>query len=142
MVLMSEHAPISILPGYVPGACNIGPAEIARRRRAAIAATVLTVVVAAAVVVARLPDAAAVVLFPLATGAAVSWLQVVRRFCVAFGAAGIKNLGDLGTVSPVSDPAARTADRATTRRMIIESCAYGAIATLVYWILLVGLRPG
>jgi hypothetical protein len=139
---MSEHAAASGLGGYVPGACNIGPAEIARRRRAAIAATILTIAAAIGILAAGLPPVAAVALFPLAAGTAVAWLQVIRRFCVAYGAAGVQNLGMLGTVTPVAEPSARAADRATTRRMVLEGCACGAVATLLFWILLVGLRPG
>ena len=114
---------------YRPGACNIGPAEIARRRRSAAAATGLTVIVAAALVVSGLPPTYRLAVLPLATAAAVTWLQVIRRFCVAFGAFGIRNFGPLGDAETINDPAQRAADRRTTVRMIVEGLAYGAVAT-------------
>ena len=119
---------------YRPGVCNIGPAEIGRRRRSAIVATVLTAALAGGIVVANLPSVARLALFPFATAAAITWLQVTRRFCVAFGAAGILNFGNLGSQEAVADAAARAADRRTARRMILEGAGYGLLATLVFWV--------
>jgi hypothetical protein len=120
---------LAMTAAYQAGACNIGPAEIARRRRSAAAATGLAVLVAAALVVSGVPPIFRVAVLPLAVTAAVTWLQVIRRFCVAFGAFGIRNFGPLGDVETVSDPAQRAADRRTVIRMIVEGLAYGAIAT-------------
>jgi hypothetical protein len=59
----------------------------------------------------------------------VTWLQVIRRFCVAFGAAGVRNFGSLGSIERVDDPAERAAHRNAALRMIVEGVVYGAIAT-------------
>jgi ferric-dicitrate binding protein FerR (iron transport regulator) len=119
---------------YEPGVCNIGPAEIARRRRSAITATAITLLVAAGILLARWPDATRLALLPFASATAVTWLQVIRRFCVAFGAAGILNFGGLGTTVSVEDAEARAADRRTAFRMIFEGLVYGAVVTLLFWI--------
>ena len=127
---------------YRPGVCNIGPAEIGRRRRSAITATVVAAIVALAIVAAGLPAIARLVLLPFAAAAAVTWLQVTRRFCVGFGAAGILNFGSLGTTISVTDAAARAADRRTALRMVLEGLVLGAVATLAYWAVTGWILPG
>lgn len=120
---------------YRPGMCNIGPPEIARRRRSAIFVTALAVLVAAVLVVGGLPHVFRIAVFPLAAGAAVTWLQVIRRFCVAFGALGVRNFGPLGATEAIADPAQRDADRRAALRMIAEGVVYGAIATGILLVL-------
>jgi hypothetical protein len=114
-----------------PRACNIGPAEIARRRRSAVMITGVAVLVAVALVGTGQPPVARLALLPFAAGAAVTWLQVVRRFCVAFGAAGIRNFGRLGESEAIADDAERAADRRVAARMIGEGLLYGAVATAI-----------
>jgi hypothetical protein len=109
--------------------CNIGPYEIARRRRSAIVFTGVAAVVAVALVAAHVPPAGRLLLFPFAAGAAVNWLQVVHRFCVAFGAFGIENFGRLGEEVKV-DPAQRAADRRRVAQLVLEGSLIGAIVTL------------
>ena len=121
--------------GYQPGVCNIGPQEIARRRRSAIAATAIAVAVAVVILAVGAPSVARLALLPFVAAGAVSWLQVTRRFCVGFGAAGILNFGDLGTTLSVDDAEARAADRRTARRMILEGLLYGALVTICFWLL-------
>jgi hypothetical protein len=114
-----------------PGACNIGPAERARRRRAAFSTTALALLAAGALLAGGVPQIARLAVLPFAVTAAVTWLQVVRRFCVAFGAAGVQNFGSLGSTERVDDPAERVAHRNVALRMIVEGIVYGAIATAI-----------
>ena len=139
---MGELATARPTGTYQPGVCNIGPAEIERRRRSALAATILTAVVAAAILVSGLPAMARLAVLPFAIATAITWLQVTRRFCVGFGAAGVLNFGDLGSTTSVLDPSARAADRRTVRRMLVEGLLYGSAATAVYWVLAGAIRPG
>jgi hypothetical protein len=109
--------------------CNIGPAEIARRRRSAIVFTAVAAIIAVALVGLDASPAGRLVLFPFATGAAINWLQVVHRFCVAFGAIGIENFGAIGSEAHV-DPGERAADRRRVAQLILEGSLIGAVATL------------
>jgi len=115
--------------------CNIGPEEIARRRRAAIAATVFAAVVAGAIVLADLPQLARMAILPFAAAVGVSWLQVLRKFCVAFGAAGVLNFGALGNTDRIANDEARATDRRIALRMILEGSAYGLLITLGFLVL-------
>lgn len=109
--------------------CNIGPAETARRRRSAIVFTVVAAIVAVALVAFDVPPAGRLVMFPFATGAAINWLQVVHRFCVAFGAVGIENFGPIGSEVHV-DPAQQAADRRRVAQLVLEGSLIGAVTTL------------
>ena len=100
---------------YRPGVCNIGPAEVERRRRSAIGATIMTGIVAVLILALGLPSTARLALLPFATATAITWLQVTRQFCVAFGAVGLRNFGALGsetTVSGSGGPDGRSEDDA------------------------------
>ena len=113
-------------PGeYRPGACNIGPAEIARRRRAGIAGLVVAVALAAALLVVGAPAASRwLVALPLAVGA-VGLLQARLHFCAAYGAAGVRNFGVLGSVQRVEEAAARRSDRAKAIAIFLAAGAIG-----------------
>lgn len=115
---------------YRAGACNIGPAELARRRRSAVALTAIALIVAGVLIASGIPAVGRVLLLPLATAAAVSWMQVIRRFCVGFGVIGIRNFGALGGEESVGDAAARAADRRTALKMIAEGSLYGLLVTV------------
>lgn len=111
--------------------CNIGPDEIARRRRSAIALGGVTLLAALALVPTTQPGFIRLLIWPLATAAAITALQVVHRFCVAFGALGLENFGRLGGQSPV-DPEIRAADRRRALQVIAEGLLIGlAVAIAV-----------
>lgn len=120
---------------YRPGICNIGPEEIRRRRRAAISTSLFAAIVAVGIVLADLPQLARLAIFPFAAAAGVSWLQVFRKFCVAFGAAGVLNFGVLGSTERVADVEARATDRRIALRMVLEGSVYGLLVTLVFVVL-------
>jgi hypothetical protein len=114
--------------------CNIGPAEVARRRRSAIAFSIPAAIVAVALIALDVRTAARLALFPFAAAAAVTWLQVVHRFCVGFAAHGLENFGSLGEEQN-ADPALRAADRARLAQLVLEGSAIGAAVTLLFLVL-------
>jgi hypothetical protein len=109
--------------------CNIGPDEVARRRRSALVATIATAIAAVALIALHVPQPARLLIWPLAAAAAVTWLQVTNRFCVAFGALGLENFGRLGDESRV-DPHIRAADRRRALQMILEGALIGLVVAL------------
>jgi hypothetical protein len=117
--------------GYRPGACNIGPAEIARRRRTGWVGLGAAAVLAAALLIVDAPAAARWLLaLPLAVGA-IGFLQAHFRFCAAYGAAGIRNYGAIGdTVGRVEDAAARRADRSKAVAIALAGGAIGVAGAL------------
>jgi len=117
--------------GYRPGACNIGPAEIARRRRSGWVGLGAAAVLAAGLLLVDAPAAARwLVAIPLAVGA-IGFLQVRFRFCAAFGLAGVRNFGTPGTTDRVEDAAARRADRSKAVAIVLAGGAIGVAGALV-----------
>jgi hypothetical protein len=112
---------------YRPGACNIGPAEIARRRRIGLLQLGAALGLAAVLVVIDAPAWARLGVWPLLAGAFITLEQVRRRFCVAFGMAGVRNFGPLGHPERVEDDRARAADR----RAAIVLATYCSVAAAV-----------
>ena len=113
---------------YQAGACNIGPAEIARRRRAGLAGVAVAVVIAIGLIAIGAPWWMRLAMFPPLAGGLVSLEQARRHFCVGFAMAGIRNFGALG--SP--DKVAESADRAADRRAALALTGYmSAIAAVI-----------
>ena len=123
-------------PGeYRPGACNIGPREIAKRRAFGIAGIVSSVVLGIALVAIDAPQIArAIVLIPL-WGALISLEQARRRFCAAFAYAGIRSVSGSNATESVADPADLALDRAAARRLV-GYCGVIALAITVLFVLL------
>ena len=109
--------------------CNIGPDELAKRRRSAIVSSIAAAVIAIVLVALDAPAPVRLLLWPIAAAAAVTWLQVVHRFCVAFGALGLENFGRLGEERSV-DPGVRAADRRRAIQLILEGGVIGFAVTL------------
>ena len=120
---------------YAPGACNIGPAEIARRRRAAVIGAIGTVALCAVLIASGTAPGdlgRLLVGLPL-TGAAIGWIQARRRFCMAYGLAGTFNLGAIGNIERVSSAAAVAADRRTALVIVAQGIAVGTIGAAAYF---------
>jgi hypothetical protein len=126
-----SSSPARSEPGeYRPGACNIGPPEIARRRRAGHIGLIATVALFAILVAVHAPPIARLLLFLPAAGAAIGYLQAFFRFCAGFGGRGVFNFGDVGRLDAVIDPDARAKDRAMATRLALASAAIGAVVAL------------
>ena len=120
---------------YVPGACNIGPEEIARRQRVARIGLVATVALALALLALGVgvgSPTRLLVGLPL-TGAAIGWIQARRRFCMAYGLAGTFNLGAIGNMERVSSAAALAADRRTALVIVAQGIAVGVIGAAAFF---------
>jgi hypothetical protein len=119
-------------PDYQPGACNIGPAEIARRWRGGHLGVLATVVTLAVLLFVDAPPLLRLILALPAAGAAVAYLEAALKFCVAFGSRGVFNFGPLGSLSRIADTSARRKDRVRAFEItfagLLIGVAVGAIA--------------
>jgi hypothetical protein len=113
---------------YMPGACNIGPAEITRRRRVGHAGVIATVALAAALLALDAAPAWRLLLALPASLAAAGYLQAWLRFCADFGWRGVYNFGALGRQERVGGDQARAQDR---RRALLVGAASVAIGLAV-----------
>jgi hypothetical protein len=110
---------------YRPGACNIGPAEIARRRRAGHVGLLATAVSLGVLVAIDAPPAARLIVGLPAAVAASGYLQARLRFCAGFGSRGVFNFGPLGQTQKVADGDARAQDRSRANQIGLASLAVG-----------------
>jgi uncharacterized membrane protein len=113
---------------YRAGACNIGPAEIARRRRSGHVALVATVALFALLVVLNVPPLVRFIVALPAAVAAACYMEAFLKFCIGFGWLGVFNFGSRGSTQRVADDAARSADR---RRSFWLSVVLAAIGVAV-----------
>ncbi|WP_375407645.1 hypothetical protein [uncultured Amnibacterium sp.] len=111
---------------YIPGVCNIGPAEIQRRRNGGIGAAVATGAVLAATVLTGAPKPLRLIAILPAAGAATGFIQAATHFCAGFGMRGVFNVGDTGGTDTVEQAEFRAEDQAKAKRIIAASLAIGA----------------
>ena len=118
---------------YVPGVCNIGAGEIARRRQSAIVAGAATAGLAAAMLALHAPRLLRLAIALPAASTAVSALQAREHFCVAYGTRGVQNVtGTVGVPASVLEAASRAADRRRAMQMIRRGALVGAAAGLAF----------
>jgi hypothetical protein len=116
---------------YVPGTCNIGPAEIALRRRVGHTGLIGTVVLAAVLLAVDAAPAWRLLLaLPAALGAA-GYLQAWLRFCANFGWRGVYNFDALGHEQRVAAEEARAQDRRRAVLVAVGSAATGLAVALL-----------
>jgi hypothetical protein len=120
---------------YVAGSCNIGPAEIHRRYQAAILSGIAYLVFAIMLIASDATTATRLLSFLPAMGASVGFIQARRRFCLAYGFAGLFSFEKAGATSKVKDPTALKADRAYAARILITSFVPAVALTLLVIIL-------
>jgi len=78
---------------YIPGVCNIGPAEIKLRKITGTVGLYITVILFAIFMVAGVAPSWRLLLFIPATISAIGYLQARFRFCIHFGTTGLFNMG-------------------------------------------------
>ena len=134
-VVASPCHDVPMSDDYIAGVCNIGKAEVRQRLITSFIGLGFALAGASWLLSTDAPRAARwSLLFPLLVWA-VGLVQARRRFCVAYGILGTFNFGKLGTVSRVSDPDFRRADRITVLKLGGLSLAYALAATLGFVLL-------
>jgi hypothetical protein len=120
-------APTFSDPGerYVPGVCNISPAERATRRQFGWAAAITTLGIGVVLVVGGAPHLLRLVVALPAAGSALGFLQAHRHFCVAFAGRGVTDLTADGTLASIDAEAARRADRRASNRLVRDAVLIG-----------------
>jgi hypothetical protein len=116
---------------YVPGTCNIGPAEVARRRRVGHLGLALTLLLAVVLLALGAARPWRLLLALPATMAAAGYLQARLRFCFDYGFRGVHNFDALGHQQRVAAEAARAADRRRALAVALASLAVGLAVALL-----------
>ncbi len=77
---------------YIPGVCNIGEAERAKRRQSGIISTLVAIVLLVLLVAIDAPRGWRLLLILPVAGAATGFLQDAMHFCAGFGLKGVFNV--------------------------------------------------
>jgi hypothetical protein len=119
------------MPEARNSSCNIGGPEVRRRKIAGIISAVFTIIVAISLIVLDASLVMRSVIFIPVLMTAIGWYQTRRRFCLAYGFAGVFNLGDLGRGQTVMDPAQRRRDRIQVFKTIGEAVLISSLVTIL-----------
>jgi len=125
---------------YVPGVCNIGPAEIRMRRQSGWIGLAATILLWIAFCYFRVPAAWRLLLFFPAAGSAVGFLQAAMHFCAAFGIRGVFNFGpNVGKTDTVEQAEYRRKDRQKAVQIVLYSGLIGIVTAVAgYFLVLPG----
>lgn len=121
---------------YIPGMCNIGPAERRRRRIGGIVGTIVTVALLIILISAKVPHIWRLVLIVPASGAATGFLQDAFHFCAGFGMRGLYNvMNGAGVTDSVELEDFRKKDQRKARQIIALSLIAGIIFGVVAFVI-------
>lgn len=116
---------------YTPGVCNIGPEEIQRRKTVGWVGLIVTILLIAALFVFHAPYLLRITVFLPAFVAASGFIQAYFHFCVAFGQAGVFNVGPVGTTTVVADATAKADDKKRTVQLYLYIITVAILATAI-----------
>jgi hypothetical protein len=116
---------------YIPGVCNIGPAERRARKMGGWLGLGATIVLWGIFIAARTPQIWRLFIFLPASMAATGFLQSAMHFCAGFGMKGVFNFGpEVGKTDTVEQAEFRKKDRAKALFIIFLSMAIGAVVAV------------
>ena len=116
---------------YIPGVCNIGPAEVGMRRRVGWFGSAATILPWAIFWIFRVPAAWRLFLFLPAAMGATGFLQAAMHFCAGFGIRGVFNFGpEVGKTDSVEQAEFRQKDRRKAGQIGLYSMAIGFAVAL------------
>lgn len=131
-----QDAPPKLNPQYIPGGCNIGPAEIAARKRSGFIGLIVTGILWAVFAYFNLASLWFLLLFLPAMASATGLIQGYSHFCAGFGMKGLFNFGSkVGITDTVSQAEFRAKDRKKAQMIFAYSVLAGlAVAVIAYFI--------
>lgn len=116
---------------YVPGVCNIGPAEIRKRRQAGWLGLIATIVLWGLFFILRVPSPWRLFLFVPAAMGASGFLQAALHFCAGFGSRGVYNFrSEVGKTDTVEQAEFRRKDRMKANQIGLYSALIGVVVAL------------
>ncbi|MGA7162048.1 MAG: hypothetical protein WBZ48_13685 [Bacteroidota bacterium] len=115
---------------YVPGVCNIGPDEIARRRNLGWVALAITLVLMFTLAWTGVNSWWRLFVFFPAMTSASGFLQVHFHFCSGFARVGVFNFGSIGETNKVTDEISRAKDKRRGGQITLYAALVGGAITL------------
>jgi len=120
---------------YVPGVCNIGPAEIKKRKQAGWIGFGDTIVLLGILIYFNATPIWRLTLFIPAMMLSTGFLQAYIHYCAYLGLASLFNFNDVGKTDTIQLEELRTRDRQKAWLIIIYSLLIGLTITFFPYIL-------
>lgn len=139
---VSDPAPAPAPQGYIPGICNIGPAERKQRRQFGIVSGIAAAVLFLILIATHASRPWRLLLFIPIAGAASGILQDRLHFCTGFGMRGVANVfNPVGETEDITSAEFRKQDQRKALQIMGLSAAIGAILTALACIVPGAKRP-
>ena len=123
---------------YIPGVCNIGPAEINRRRQSGWLGLGATSLLWAAFWFFRVPTLWRLLIFFPAAMSATGFLQAALHFCAGFGMLGVFNFGsEVGKTETIEQAEFRHKDQRKARLIFLYSVMIGIAIAITGFLLVI-----
>ena len=123
---------------YIPGICNIGPAEINRRRQSGWLGLTVTILLWVAFWFFRVPAIWRLLLFFPAAMSATGFLQAALHFCAGFGTRGVFNFGsEVGKTETVEQVEFRHKYQRKALQIILNSVLTGIAIAIAGFLLVI-----
>ena len=123
---------------YIPGICNIGPAEINKRRQSGWLGLGATILLWIVFWVFRVPAIWRLLLFFPAAMSATGFLQAGLHFCAGFGMLGVFNFGsEVGKTETVEQAEFRHKDQRKALQIILYSVTIGIAIAIAGFLLVI-----
>ncbi|MFA5932410.1 MAG: hypothetical protein WC793_03490 [Candidatus Paceibacterota bacterium] len=116
---------------YIPGVCNIGPAEINKRKQAGWIGLIATIALWVIFIWFDIPSIWRPTLFLPAMMSATGFLQAYMHFCAYFGFASLFNFGDVGKTDSVFQAELRAKDKRKAWQIIIYAVLIGIAIAII-----------
>jgi len=117
---------------YIPGVCNIGPAEIRLRKRLGWWGLLITIIVWVLLLWLQLAVAWRVIIFLPVFFSANGFLQGFMHFCAGFGMRGVFNFGPaVGKTDTVSQAEFRKKDRRKAQQIFFYAALIGIEVVII-----------
>ena len=117
---------------YIPGVCNIGPAERAKRRQSGYLAAIFGIVLLILLAIFGAAKGWRIVLILPFSAAASGFLQDAFHFCAGFGMKGLYNVvNSQGITDDVTKEEYRQKDKRKALSILALSFLTGAVLTVI-----------
>lgn len=121
---------------YIPGVCNIGPADIRMRRMVGYVGLTLTIALFVLFYLVPVDAAWRTIVFIPATLAAMGFLQAYLHFCAKFGMSGLFNVSDdMKHQESVDQAEYRKKDQQKAVTIIAGAVCIGALVAVIAYFL-------
>ncbi|MGZ3863871.1 MAG: hypothetical protein ACXVPN_02025 [Bacteroidia bacterium] len=120
---------------YIPGVCNIGNEQLAKRKRFLAKCIAITIICVVFIEFFHANKFLRLLMFFPLTLTSVAAQQVLYKFCYRFGLTGLYGFGKVGDDTKIVEGQFRELDRKKSQKMIVSSLLIAAAIAVLYYLI-------